>query len=123
MSPDLAPELTGAERRVLEERLRALREELAEALEGAGEASKPVDLDEPIGRVSRIDAIQQQQMARAGREGLVLRAKQVRAALLRIEAGTYGECLSCEEPVGFARLSARPETPFCIACQTRRERR
>ncbi len=123
MLPDLAPELTGAERRVLEERLRALREELAEALEGAGEASKPVDLDEPIGRVSRIDAIQQQQMARAGREGLVLRAKQVQAALLRIEAGTYGECLACEEPVGFARLSARPETPFCIACQARRERR
>lgn len=123
MSPDLAPELTGAECRQLEERLRALQEELAEALEGAGEASKPVDLDEPIGRVSRIDAIQQQQMARAGREGLVLRAKQVQAALLRIEAGTYGECLSCEEPVGFARLSARPETPFCIACQTRRERR
>ena len=44
-------------------------------------------------------------------------------ALARIADGEYGACLSCEEPVGYARLKARPETPFCIACQARRERR
>jgi DnaK suppressor protein len=62
-------------------------------------------------------------MNQAGREGLALRAQQVRAALERIAAGTYGACAACEEEVGYARLKARPETPFCIACQTRRERR
>lgn len=92
-------------------------------LDGSTDAAKPVDLDEPIGRISRIDAIQQQQMARASREGMTLRSAQVRAALDRIADGTYGSCASCEENVGYPRLKARPETPFCIACQSGRERR
>ncbi len=65
----------------------------------------------------------QQKMAQAGREAMALRARQVRAALERFSDGTYGACLSCEENVGYGRLKARPETPFCIACQTRREQR
>ena len=101
----------------------AVGDELSRVLAGSRDAAKPVDLDEPIGRLSRIDAIAQQQMTQASREGMALRANQVRAALERFDAGTYGTCASCEENVGYARLKARPETPFCIACQTRLERR
>jgi DnaK suppressor protein len=118
-----APELTASESNGLHDALVALRDELASALAGSRDAAKPVDLDEPIGRLSRMDAIQQQQMARASRGSLALRAKQVTAALERVVAGTYGACLSCEESVGYARLQARPETPFCITCQIRREQR
>ena len=123
MSRELAPELTPAEAEELRAALVALRDDLAATLDGARDASRPVDLDEPIGRLSRMDAIQQQQMARASRDGIALRAKQVEAALERIEDGTYGACVSCEENIGYARLEAQPETPLCIACQTRRERR
>ena len=101
----------------------ALRDELARVLVDSRSAAQPVDLDEPIGRISRIDAIAQQKMVQASREGMALRANQVRAALDRFEEGSYGACVSCEESVGYARLKARPETPFCIACQTRREQR
>ena len=123
MSREFAPDLTAAEAEELHRELVALRDELARALDDSREAVKPVDLDEPIGRISRIDAIQQQKMAQASREGLALRATQVRAALERGAEGAYGTCVSCEENVGYARLKARPETPVCIACQTRRERR
>jgi DnaK suppressor protein len=123
MSRELAADLAAAEAEELHRELVALRDELARALDDSREAVKPVDLDEPIGRISRIDAIQQQKMAQASREGLALRATQVRAALERCAEGAYGTCVSCEENVGYARLKARPETPFCIACQTRRERR
>ena len=82
-----------------------------------------MDLDEPIGRLSRMDAIQQQRMVEANRAGMQRRLAQVRGALERIEAGEYGECAACEEPIGYARLEARPETPLCIACQTKREKR
>jgi len=122
MSPEAAADLTAAEAEELRKALVALRGELAGVLAGSRSAAKPVDLGEPIGRVSRIDAIQQQRMAQANRESLALRAKQVHAALARLAQGSYGACVSCEENVGYARLKARPETPFCIACQTRRER-
>jgi DnaK suppressor protein len=118
-----APELTARETEMLHGELLALRDALDAALAGSRESSQPVDLDEPIGRLSRIDAIAQQEMAQAGRAGMMLRAVQVRAALERIALGSYGVCSSCEENVGYPRLSARPETAFCIACQTRRERR
>lgn len=123
MPPEPAPDLTAPEVDALHDTLVVLRDELASALTGSRDAAKPVDLDEPIGRISRMDAIQQQQMTRASRASLALRAKHVNAALERVIEGTYGACVSCEESVGYARLQARPETPFCIACQTRREQR
>jgi hypothetical protein len=38
------------------------------------------------------------------------------AALERVEAGTYGVCMSCKSPIPFARLAAIPETRTCIDC-------
>jgi DnaK suppressor protein len=49
------------------------------------------------------------------RESKLLR--DVRAALTRIEEGTYGTCLNCEGEIGLKRLQAVPWTPLCIACQ------
>jgi DnaK suppressor protein len=44
-------------------------------------------------------------------------------ALARIEAGTYGVCESCGEPIGKARLQAFPRATLCVACKQREERR
>jgi DnaK suppressor protein len=115
--------LTEHEVASLAEDLRGLRERLHAGLDAARDASKPVDLDEPIGRLSRMDALQQQNMATANRRASQLRLQLVEAAQRRIEEGAYGDCLDCGEPVGFARLEARPESPFCLGCQSRREAR
>jgi RNA polymerase-binding transcription factor len=44
-------------------------------------------------------------------------------ALARIEAGTYGICESCGEPIGKARLRAFPRATLCVTCKQREERR
>jgi DnaK suppressor protein len=49
------------------------------------------------------------------RESNLLR--NVRAALRRIEEGSFGVCLHCEENISPKRLAAVPWTPFCIQCQ------
>ena len=116
-------ELRGPEREELHRELEALERELQASLDGSADAARPVELDQPaVGRVSRIDAIQQQKMIEANRAAARSRLDLVRSALRRFEAGEYGECLACGEPVGFARLKARPESLFCIDCQTARER-
>ncbi len=92
-------------------------------IESGADAAKPVELDQPIGRLTRMDAIQQQQMARAARAALNVRRGQVLSALAAIDAGTYGECKHCEEPIAYPRLQARPESSLCIACQEELERR
>ncbi len=44
------------------------------------------------------------------------------AALRRIEDGSYGTCLGCEEAIGKKRLDAVPWTPLCITCQGKNEK-
>lgn len=103
--------------------LLALRTDLEEALRAGAEDARPVGLDQPIGRLSRQDALQQQAMAQANRKSVELRLAQVQQALATIErGGEYGICRRCEEPIDYRRLETRPETPFCLECQRGRER-
>lgn len=44
-------------------------------------------------------------------------------AIARIEAGTYGTCESCGQPIGKARLQAFPRATLCVTCKQREERR
>ena len=48
---------------------------------------------------------------------------QTERALARIDAGTYGTCESCGEPIGKARLQAFPRAVLCVSCKQREERR
>lgn len=112
-----AEDLTRDQRDDLERNLRALRDEVRGALAAARTGGEPVDLGLPIGRISRMDAIQQQQMAQAGAAALERRLLLIDAAFASLAAETYGLCRICGGPVGFRRLKARPETPLCIRCQ------
>lgn len=47
----------------------------------------------------------------------------VTAAIARLGAGTYGDCVDCGKPVPEGRLEARPEAARCVTCQTRHDRR
>ena len=47
--------------------------------------------------------------------------EQVKAALERIEAGTYGTCIDCGQPLSEERLEARPEAARCVADQAKFE--
>jgi DnaK suppressor protein len=115
-------ELTSEEFVELGSLLKVLEKSLEESVLLGNENAKPVDLDAPIGRLSRMDALQQQAMAKATKEKAKIRLAQVRVARTAHEDGEYGFCRRCEEPIGIGRLRSRPETPFCIACQGRSER-
>jgi len=103
--------------------LLALVERLESLLDNREARGEPVSLEAPIGRISRMDAIQQQSMQLANRRADQRRLAQARGALQRIVREEFGDCQDCGEPVGFARLKARPEAPFCLACQGLRENR
>lgn len=110
---DLGPD----RREELHRDLLALREEIDKLLGLTRDGVRPVDLDEPIGRLTRMDSLQMQSLAKASRQGLQVKRRQVLAALDAIEDGEYGLCRRCEEPIAFRRLKVRPETPFCLPCQ------
>lgn len=112
-------DLTDDDLAALEDALHALEASLATDLAALAARAQTVALDQAaVGRVSRGDAMQQQQMALAERRRLELRQKQVERALKAVDAGEYGDCARCGEPIAPRRLHARPETPFCVACAT-----
>ena len=117
-------ELTPTQLEQLRAKLSALEQELQQGLDSSADSARPVKLDQSsVGRLSRMDAMQQQAMAQATRNKLRLRLQQCRAAMGAMDSGDYGYCKKCEEEIGFLRLSARPESPFCIACQRQADRR
>ncbi|NRA03941.1 MAG: TraR/DksA C4-type zinc finger protein [Myxococcales bacterium] len=103
---------------VFAETLRELREELRALLRSSADGAKPVGLDQAaVGRLSRVDALQQQAMAQANRQQVQVRLRRCEAALEAIQRDEYGLCRRCEEPIAIARLEAMPEAPFCVECQ------
>ena len=116
-------DLTSGQAEELHQALLNLQTDLRKLLDNSSDGAKPVSLDEPIGRLSRMDALQQQSMTQANRRTAQARLDRVEAALRRHAEDRYGECLECEEPIGYARLKAHPEAPFCVECQGGRETR
>lgn len=100
--------------------IRALLEELAVKLESrmetSGDQADPVNLDEPIGRLSRMDAIQMQQMAKAGLSREQQQLMLARYALRIIDDEDFGNCQSCKQPIGIDRLRFQPEILLCVRC-------
>jgi len=89
-----------------------------EAVEESSRASaKPVKLDQTsVGRLSRMDAMQAQQMAQ---EVVRRRAQQlvrIEGALRRIASSEYGVCFVCGEPIDARRLSVDPTFTRCMVC-------
>ncbi len=81
-----------------------------------------VELDQQLlGRVSRIDAIQQQNVSTAGRRIQQKRLNDIARALDKIAQGDYGVCVECDEPIAYERLKIKPEVQLCISCQSEQE--
>lgn len=98
-------------------RLRLRREETLAVIHELDAADRPVELDQTLqGRLSRIDAITQQQMARASRNHLKTELGRIDAALARAEQGRYGLCCRCGCEIEPQRLQADPTAPFCLDC-------
>ncbi|MDG5468861.1 TraR/DksA C4-type zinc finger protein [Deltaproteobacteria bacterium IMCC39524] len=116
-------ELSEQQKQELNKELLNLRDELQTLLADSSDGAQPVSLDEPIGRLSRMDAMQQQSMVQANRRTAQTRLTRIETALRRCADDDYGLCASCEEEIGYARLKAQPETPFCIDCQSNKETR
>ena len=90
---------------------------LAQSIEESTHASARVVLDQTsVGRLSRMDAMQQQALAQDMKERQELQKRRREGALARIEAGSFGVCCACGDDMEIERLNADPCAVFCLAC-------
>jgi len=98
------------------------REELLSLEEIRNASAATVTLDQSsVGRLSRMDAMQQQAMAQSSRQRADLALQRIEAALRRCDDDSYGYCNDCGEPIDQRRLAFDPVTTLCIGCAQARE--
>ena len=104
------------------QRLRTMRaaiEALSDSPDGVGDV---VELDQArTGRLTRMDAMQLQAMAKAGQARARVELARIDAAIKRLDDGSYGECLDCGDAIAVGRLEANPTATRCIGCASERE--
>jgi DnaK suppressor protein len=116
--------LTPSQRDQLRAALLALELQLQAVLADEAGLADTVHLDQAaVGRISRVDALQAQAMAKATHRRAELRLVRVRAALERFDDDPeeFGICPACGDDIGLGRLRAYPEAIFCVGCADRRQ--
>ena len=100
--------------------LEYFRKRLEDRLKKLTDGQKPVrplELDQSrVGRLSRMDAMQQQAMTQAAERLTAMEEQRIRTALKRLTSGDYGYCINCEEDIAEGRLRVDPSALTCIAC-------
>lgn len=93
------------------------RSELDELRRISEDAQSTVMLDQQsVGRLSRMDAMQQQAMAQAQDRARQKERVMIEAALTRIADGEYGYCVECGEEIPQKRLELNPAAALCVRC-------
>lgn len=93
-------------------------EEVERALEDGATGRATVALDQTsVGRLSRMDAMQQQAMASGVKDRLLRQKSRLQAAAIRMANNHFGNCCDCGGAIPVERLRADVATPFCAYCQ------
>ena len=94
-----------------------LRDDLMEAEQSSSDETGTVELDQTrIGRLTRMDAIQSQQMALEAQRRRKILIRKIDAAWQRLENGDFGICTYCDATIETDRLEFDPTTVFCSIC-------
>ena len=103
--------------KIVRKRLEDEREELQHDAEISAEERDVVVLDQTsVGRLSRMDALQNQAMQVETERRREVELARIDAALQRLDEDEYGYCVSCGEEIQAKRLDMDPATPVCIDC-------
>ena len=99
------------------QRLEARRTDVEAQSEQGNDARRTVELDQQsVGRLSRMDAMQTQEMAKAQEARRRHDLVRIEMALRRLESGDYGTCVECGEEIPDGRLAIDPMAEKCVGC-------
>ncbi|WP_223032230.1 MULTISPECIES: TraR/DksA family transcriptional regulator [Hanstruepera] len=86
------------------------------AIVGYKELTKPISPNNAIGRVSRMDAINNRSVNEASLRQAETKLTNLKRALSKVEDDDFGICLKCQNPIPVGRILIRPESFLCVNC-------
>lgn len=80
------------------------------------ELTKPIEPDCAIGRVSRMDAINNKSVVEASLRQSESKLRNLQRVFSQLGSDEFGICLKCKQPIPLGRILIRPESLFCVNC-------
>lgn len=80
------------------------------------ELTKPIGPENAIGRISRMDAINNRSVNEAALRQIEQKLKDLNRVLEKAGNKDFGICLKCKRPIPIGRLMIRPESLYCVQC-------
>ena len=81
--------------------------------------TQPVKPENSLGRISRMDAINNKSVADASLRNMKAKLTKLKVALVKVEEENFGSCHMCNNPIQSMRLMFMPESTKCVRCAAR----
>ena len=109
-------EMTQKEKDILKNKIEVDIVTTTEQITALEEKVKPIAPDCSLGRLTRLEAMGEQDVNNKILDESRVKLTRLKNALLRIDKEMFGFCIECEEEIGFGRMSIRPESVRCVEC-------
>jgi len=104
------------EKQQIRERIQSEIESATEQVRELKEMTKPIAPDAAIGRISRMEAINNKSVNELLLFKTEAKLKKLEASLSHIDHDDYGLCRVCKKPIPLGRLMMLPESDKCVNC-------
>ena len=112
--------MTKEERAILKERILETIEKTEKEIIYLIDATKPISPENSIGRISRMDAINNKSVSEVAIRSTKRKLSNLRISLNKIDTPSFGDCSICKRPIAPARLMFMPQSANCVRCADRR---
>jgi len=80
------------------------------------EMTQPISPDDAIGRISRMDAINNKSVVEASLRKAEDKLRGLHHVFSQLGSKEFGLCLQCNQPIPLGRILIRPESVYCVGC-------
>lgn len=112
--------MTLEDRKALREKINEEIAKIEAAIIPLLDATEPISPENSLGRVSRMDAINNKGVAEAALRSAKTKLSKLQLALKKVDNPDFGNCSMCKNPIRPARLMYMPESTKCVRCADRR---
>lgn len=108
--------MTKVQRQQIKEKIIQDLEAMQKEINELQDKTKPITPDCSLGRLTRQEMIQEQQVNEHALHEAEIRVNKLKYAIQKVDKEDYGICVECEEEIIFGRLMLLPESSHCVSC-------
>lgn len=108
------------ERASLKKQIKQMIKNLRQEIEEMQSHAAPVTPENSIGRISRMDAINNKSVVEASLRNRTKKLSKLQLALSKIDDADFGICSHCKKTIQSKRLMLMPQSDRCVSCASRR---